>query len=97
MTVSELGERMTGEEYADWKELYRTFPFGPVRGDLQAGMIAREVRATRSKRVPKLDEMLITVDQGETQDTRNLRIKGFFQGWAAATGGGTVQEALEEE
>jgi hypothetical protein len=41
MTRREMMARMDSRELAEWEILYRKImPFGPLRGDLQAGIIA---------------------------------------------------------
>lgn len=40
MTVSELGRRMTAREFARWMDFYKEEPFGPVRDNLHAGLVA---------------------------------------------------------
>lgn len=41
MTRREMMRRMDARELAEWEILYRKImPFGPMRGDLQAGIIA---------------------------------------------------------
>lgn len=52
---------MSGREYARWKRLYRRQPFGVVRGDMQAGMVARAVIAVNGgkRNLPKLAEFVI--------------------------------------
>ena len=43
MTLGELGERMSAQEFDLWFALHRQAPLGPERGDLQAGIIASTV------------------------------------------------------
>ena len=40
MTVDELLGRMSSAELSEWQAYYELEPFGQVRGDLQAGMVA---------------------------------------------------------
>lgn len=42
-TLAELGQRMTAQEFGLWAALYAREPFGDVRGDLQAGIVAATV------------------------------------------------------
>ena len=39
-TVAELERTVSVREYVRWLAFYRLCPFGPVRGDLQAGIVA---------------------------------------------------------
>lgn len=51
---------MDGKEYAEWRDFYRRHPFGPVRGDYQAGVVARTLYAVNGRRhLPKLAEFVI--------------------------------------
>lgn len=51
---------MDGPELASWRRFYAICPFGPVRGDLQAGMVARAVYAGAGyKRLPGLLDFVI--------------------------------------
>ena len=43
MTLGELGERMSAQEFDLWRALHRQAPLGPERGDLQAGIVASTV------------------------------------------------------
>jgi hypothetical protein len=43
MTLHELGDRMTGEEFGLWCALYRTDPWGEQRADLRSGIVAAQV------------------------------------------------------
>ncbi len=42
-TLFELGQRMSAQEFGLWAALYAREPFGDVRGDLQAGVVAATV------------------------------------------------------
>lgn len=49
-TVEELQNRMSSSEFSEWLAYYCINPFGPERGDLNAGIIAATVaNANRSK------------------------------------------------
>lgn len=51
---------MDGREFARWKRFYALFgPFGPARGDLQAGIVARAVTAANGGRPPPLASYVI--------------------------------------
>ena len=43
MTVAELLTRISGRELSEWEAYYSLEPFGQVRGDLQAGIVASTV------------------------------------------------------
>lgn len=55
MTVGELLTSMSSKELAEWIAFYRIEPFGEVRGDLQAGIIASVIAEGNrdSKKRPK--------------------------------------------
>lgn len=40
MTVAELNRRMTSREFGQWMEFYKAEPFGPMRDNLHAGIVA---------------------------------------------------------
>ena len=40
MTVAELFERMSADEFRDWQEYYQMEPFGPLADDIRFGTIA---------------------------------------------------------
>lgn len=42
-TVAELQDRMSSAEFAEWMAFYGVEPFGEVRGDIQAAVIASTV------------------------------------------------------
>lgn len=52
--------RMSGAEFAAWKRFYGRHPFGCVRGDMQAGIVARAVFAGAGRRnLPSLADFVI--------------------------------------
>ncbi len=40
MTVAELGSRMSSREFSEWRQYAAEEPFGPLREDERAGVIA---------------------------------------------------------
>ena len=51
MTVEELGVRMSGREFVHWMAYYNMEPFGEMRADLRAGIIASTIaNVNRGKR-----------------------------------------------
>lgn len=40
MTVAELGRRMSSAEFAEWVGYYEIEPFGDLRADYRAGIVA---------------------------------------------------------
>tara|TARA_R110000803_G_scaffold43701_3_gene93020 strand:+ start:8564 stop:8896 length:333 start_codon:yes stop_codon:yes gene_type:complete len=61
-TVAELQATMGIREFIEWAAYYKLNPFGPVRGDYQAALIASTVaNANRSskQRAPKLEDFLL--------------------------------------
>lgn len=53
-------ESMDGNEFAAWKDFYAVCPFGPVRGDMQAGIVMRAVYAgAGAKRLPDVTDAIL--------------------------------------
>lgn len=51
---------MDGNEFAAWKDFYAVCPFGPVRGDMQAGLVVRAVYAgAGAKRLPDVTDAIL--------------------------------------
>jgi hypothetical protein len=57
-TVEELMEGgpsflpISGREFAAWKRFYARCPFGPARGDMQAGLVCQTVEWSKGVRRP---------------------------------------------
>lgn len=43
MTLAELGERMSAQEFDLWRAFHREAPLGVERGDLHAGIVASTI------------------------------------------------------
>jgi hypothetical protein len=79
-TVGELERQLSAFELSEWMAIYEREPFGDVRADLRAGIIAREVRAglsTGKSKVTPMDFMPIVKREMERtapreQSTANL-------------------------
>lgn len=52
-TVAELKQRMTAQEFQDWKAFYLVEPFGNTREDHRAGIIAATLANTFKKKSAK--------------------------------------------
>ncbi len=74
MTVSELDQRMSSEEYSNWVAFYELEPFGPYRDNLHAGIIASILanihRAKGSQAMKATDYLLVHPDDRRDKDTR---------------------------
>ena len=85
-----LGE-LTAEQFAEWAEYATLEPWGEVRADLRAGIVAAvTANVWRSKSTPaKPSDFMPTFDgRGERrQDADEMRLKA--QAWAAAFNGNT--------
>lgn len=96
-TVAELDDTLTAEEWLDWLAYSAVEPFGPPRGDLQAGIVASVVvnalRGKKGKTVSPTDFLLqfrpgegeIDLDVGEAGGRgyrRNSNTLEFERMWA---------------
>lgn len=52
MTVRELLRRIDAHEFAEWMAYAQIEPFGPLREDLRAGVVATAAVAPHVKRAP---------------------------------------------
>lgn len=43
MTVNELLHRMSAREFNEWSVFYEQYPFGELRADMRAGMVASPI------------------------------------------------------
>jgi Protein of unknown function (DUF4035) len=57
-TVGELMNRMGSEEFTRWRGFHRLQPFGDVRRDTQAGIVASAIYATHGERSSPSDFVL---------------------------------------
>ena len=85
MTVTELGVRMSGREFADWRAYEKvTGPFGAERHDVLASMTAYYIVSALGAKKARLDKMLPVWDR-RPQDWRQQR--EFFKALTVAAGG----------
>lgn len=52
MTLGELGERMSSEEFDLWMAYHAQFPIGEMRADFHAGVVAATIANMAGKRLP---------------------------------------------
>lgn len=69
MTRARLITEITGEELAYWIAFYLVNPFGPERGDLQAGIIASTFANANSKKTFTPDDFMPDFDRKPKQQT----------------------------
>ena len=82
MTVAELNQRMSSRELSEWMAFYRIEPFGDVRGDVQAAVIAQSTLAPhmdKGKKPPELVELMPFTDnkKEQTQDDMQSMCQAF--------------------
>lgn len=65
---------VSGPEFAAWRRFYGRCPFGPLRGDLQAGVVARYVMRAAGRRPPSLDDCVIRVERKDAKRPPSLRM-----------------------
>jgi len=85
MTKQELVQRMSSTEFSDWVEFWRREPWGPIRDNMHAGVIASTIanrmRGRNAKATTMQDFMLVTPEQDAEQ--KQSKILGLFQALAA--------------
>lgn len=85
MTVGELGTKLSSTELTYWIEYYRLEPFGQLRDNLHAGMIAStifNVNRGKGTSAVKPDDFLIKNKSQKQEDSVSAFV-GFLH--AAAT------------
>ncbi len=105
MTVAELNARISSEELTEWQAYYEVEPFGQVRGDLQAGIVASTIvnlfREKGNKAVQPHDYILKI---GASPSPRQRKRKGAAPEWQGhlafaqsmvAAGFGTITSGKE--
>lgn len=86
MTVREMLSRMSSSEFSEWMAYYNIEPFGPIREDLRAGMIAApllNIWVPRGGTRAKPSDWIMRFDKAaEEQDWETM--KAMLQGFTAA-------------
>jgi len=73
MTVAELLQRMSSHELSEWMAFYKTEPFGDVRGDVQAAVVAQAALAPhmeKGKKPPSLIELMPFAENNKKEQTQ---------------------------
>jgi hypothetical protein len=77
-------ERLDPREYQAWKDYHRRSPLWPVRGDLQAGIVARAVFVAGHVRpLPKLEDFVIASRRPKVRkggDAEQLKVLAALMG-----------------
>jgi hypothetical protein len=94
MTVEELLLRISSRELSEWMAYYRLEPFGQVRGDLQAGIVASVMaNAWGEKRAKSLrpTDFVLQMDEESLEEVKEpVEAKTLyerFRSWAVAVKG----------
>lgn len=88
MTRRRLINEITGEELAYWIAFYEVNPFGPERGDLQAGIIASTIANVNSKKTYKANDFMPDFDRKPKQQTMEdmqlqcMKAAGLFKAFS---------------
>lgn len=90
-TVRELKARMGMDEFLDWQIVYSMEPFGPQRGDMQAGIIASTIcNALRGKNGKATKPGDFVLEFGPKKGKTVKQEQAFFMGLTKQMGG-TIQ------
>lgn len=58
-TVAELGETISSEELSEWEQFAQLHPFGCLRSDYQAALVASTIWNVNAKKKLKLEDFLL--------------------------------------
>lgn len=86
MTVRELLARMNSRELAEWMAYYRLEPFGELRADVRAGMVASTIANVHRQpgKAPfgPLDFLAFPEPQPKAEpEDMNTKVKAIFRGF----------------
>ena len=80
-SVREAQARIDGREFAEWMVFYRIEPFGPYRGDLQAAVVAANVREAITPRENdpwRFEEFMPLLDDNRRKQTPEQVLSGWL-------------------
>lgn len=74
--MSELLQRISSKELTEWMAFYSIEPFGEVRADMRAALIAHTVAAGAGAKKIKLEDFMLKFEPQEQMS--NEQIKGVL-------------------